>query len=546
MIGPPAAAPRSAAAGTRSLRDGFLRSAERFPERPALQLAADSLSYRELRERAASIAATLALHEPQPEVALTAVFGHRSPTAFAAVLASLLRGHGYVPLNPGFPHARTHAMLARSLCTSVVVDHTAIGQLDAVLEGLDRPMLVLVPDQRDVVALAARWPRHRWLCGADFESASSCRPSAVDPNGIAYLLFTSGSTGNPKGVMVAHRNVTHFVDCMVERYGITQHDRFSQTFDLTFDLSAFDMFTAWERGACLCVPTAGQKMLPGKYITDSGITVWFSVPSTGLLMSRLRMLKPDRYPVLRWSLFCGEALPTGLAQEWAQAAPHSVIENLYGPTELTIACTYYRWNPERSPGESELGLVPIGEPYPGMSVLVADENLQEVPPGATGELLMTGPQLSLGYYCDPERTAAAFIVPEGRREVYYRTGDRVRRPMAGGALTYLGRTDNQIKIQGYRVELGEIEAVARAESGAESAIAVGWPVTGSGAGGIVLFIGDERCNVTALRERLIARLPAYMHPSEVRAIAEFPLNANGKFDRRALCALLEATTARGN
>jgi len=362
----------------------------------------------------------------------------------------------------------------------------------------------------------------------------------VDPNGMAYLLFTSGSTGEPKGVMVAHRNVTHFVDCMVERYGITEHDRFSQTFDLTFDLSAFDMFVAWARGACVCVPTAGQKMLPGKYLSDAGITVWFSVPSTAVLMSKLRMLKPGKYGQLRWSLFCGEALPIEITQKWAEAAPNSVVENLYGPTELTIACTLYRWDPARSPAESELGVVPIGEPYPGMRVLVADEGLREVPPGETGELLMTGPQLSLGYYRDPERTAKAFVVPDGKAEVYYRTGDRVRRPIPGKPMIYLGRMDNQIKIQGYRVELGEVEAIARKEANVDIAIAIGWPATSSGADGIVVFVGDAACDCASVRERLIAKLPPYMHPSSVRAVGEFPLNANGKVDRGALRALLDA------
>jgi len=526
---------------TRPLHTGFLRSAERFPDRPALQLAAEVLSYSELEDRAAGLAATLIQHDPTPEVPLTAVFGHRSTTAFSAVLGSLFRGHGYVPLNPSFPSPRTQAMLARSLCTSLIVDSTAVSQLDAVLEGIDRELVVVLPDSDDVSAHGARWPQHMFIGKDEVLPAADWNPAAepIDPGAIAYLLFTSGSTGTPKGVMVAHRNVTHFIDCMVERYSVTKDDRFSQTFDLTFDLSAFDMFVAWERGACLCVPTQAQKMLPGKYITDCGITIWFSVPSTAVLMSKLRILKPDKYPQLRFSLFCGEALPVEIVQKWALAAPKSILENLYGPTELTIACTLYRWDSARSPAESELGVVPIGEPYPGMKVLVADESLHEVAEGETGELLMTGPQLSLGYYRDAERTAAAFVIPEGKAEVFYRTGDRVRRPLHGKPMVYLGRMDNQIKIQGYRVELGEIEAIARAEANVDVAIAIGWPVTSSGADGVVVFVGDERCDVVAVRQKLIARLPPYMHPSEVRAIGEFPLNANGKVDRKALRAVLE-------
>lgn len=522
----------------RTVRAGFLASAERFPERPALQLGDDQLSYRELGAQAASLAATLDAHAPAGEPALTAVFGHRSVVAYAGVLGALFRGHGYVPLNPAFPTDRTRAMLQRSRCRSLVVDRHGERQLDEVLLGADRPLLLLLPEHDDVREVAARFPAHRVLGRADLLAATHWRAGDVDPDAVAYLLFTSGSTGQPKGVMVAHRNVVAFVDAMVERYAVRETDRFSQTFDLTFDLSAFDMFVCWERGACLCAPTQAEKMLPARYVAERGITVWFSVPSTAVLMSRLRVLKPGKFPGLRLALFCGEALPAEMARKWAEAAPNAVLENLYGPTELTIACTLYRWDGDRSPAECELGVVPIGDPYPGMQVLVADEQLREVAVGATGELLMTGPQLTLGYFEDPERTAAAFVRPPGRDEIYYRTGDRVRRPGPGKPLVYLGRVDNQIKIQGYRVELGEVEAVLREEAGVEVAIAVGWPVTASGADGIVGFLGTDLADAAGVRERVIARLPPYMHPSELRLMPSFPLNANGKVDRKALLAIL--------
>ena len=200
-----------------------------------------------------------------------------------------------------------------------------------------------------------------------------CRGPWPIPDAIAYLLFTSGSTGQPKGVMVAHRNVTHFVDAMVERYASHGADRLSQTFDLTFDLSAFDMFVAWEAGACLCVPTQPRNSCPAVH-HRCGLTIWFSVPSTAVLMSRLRMLKPGKYPACATACSAARRCRSNHAK-WADAAPNSILENLYGPTELTIACTLYRWDPPSLAGESELGVVPIGEPYPGMKVLVADEQL---------------------------------------------------------------------------------------------------------------------------------------------------------------------------
>jgi amino acid adenylation domain-containing protein len=365
-------------------------------------------------------------------------------------------------------------------------------------------------------------------------------PVEADPDSTAYLLFTSGSTGSPKGVGVAHRNATPFIEEMVRRYGIGPDDRLSQTFDLTFDLSVFDMFVAWSAGACLCCPTGAELMAPGRFIRDSGLTVWFSVPSTAIFMRKLRMLKPDSYPGLRLSLFCGEPLPGDVARAFREAAPNATLENLYGPTEATIACTLYRWSDEDSPAECVHGVVPIGEPIGAMRTLVVDDRLVEVEPGGEGELLVTGAQVTPGYWQDPERTAAAFVVPPGRDEIHYRTGDRVRRPVRDGEpLVHLGRLDHQLKVLGHRVELGEIEAVLREESGVDAAIAAGWPQTAAGAAGIVAFLGDTDVDVSSLRDAMATRLPEYMVPRRIELLDELPLNANGKFDRRALLASLD-------
>ncbi|MEM9177622.1 MAG: amino acid adenylation domain-containing protein [Myxococcota bacterium] len=525
----------------RSLRSGFLRSAERDPGAIAVEVAGEAIAYGDLRDRAAALAATLDGADPRAEHAprLTAVFGQRSSAVVTGLLGALFRGDGYVPLNPTFPVARTRSMLERSGCRAIVLDEHGEKQIREVVEGIATPLLLIFPEQDDVVALAADLAPHRVLGRADLAAPADWTPSPVDPDAIAYLLFTSGSTGIPKGVKVAHRNVDAFLVAMADRYGILPEDRFSQTFELTFDLSVFDLFLAWYAGARVCIPTQAQKMLPAKYVVDAGITVWFSVPSTAVLMNKLRMLKPDAYPKLRWSLFCGEALPAEIVEQWVDAAPNSTIENLYGPTELTIACTLYRWDPARSKEDCELGLVPIGDPYPDMEVRVVDEDLQPVAAGETGELLMTGPQLTPGYWQDEEKTAAAFIHVPGDDRVFYRTGDRVRSGQGKSPMVYLGRMDNQIKIQGYRVELGEIEALMREVAGVDVAIAVGWPVTAAGADSVVVFVSDAAADLEALTREAKGRLPAYMAPREVRHVDTFPLNSNGKVDRKALLASLD-------
>ena len=522
---------------TRALWTGFLHSADRVPQRPALFVQDRTLSYAELRDAALQVAATIQANRSGGDPTLTAVFGYRSVVAFQGVLGSLLAGHAYVPLNPNFPIDRNKAMFTRAGCRSVVVDDGCLPQLDGLLEGTADPILVLLPEADDVSDLAARWPAHRFVGRADLASVADWTQPEPDPDAIAYLLFTSGSTGVPKGVMVAHRNVTAFVDYMAKLYAVTEQDRFSQMFDLTFDLSVFDMFVCWERGAMLCCPSQKTLIKPGAFIRAHELTIWFSVPSTAIFMKQFGMLKAARYPTLRYSLFCGEPLPVASVEAWAAAAPNSVVENLYGPTELTIACTRYRWDPERSPAEAEMDIVPIGEPYPGMDVLVADEALCEVPPGETGELLMTGPQVTPGYWQDPDKTAAVFVIPPGRDRIYYRTGDRVRRSDGTRPMTHLGRVDFQVKVLGHRVELGEIEAAIRRATGLDGVVAVGWPAVPSGFGGVEAFV-EGAGDAQLVRQTVAKQLPDYMTPKRIHFMDRLPKNVNDKFDRKALMQML--------
>jgi amino acid adenylation domain-containing protein len=515
------------------LTSGFLRAAELYSERTALEVGERRLTYEELRTRATAIARTLISRELTAEPQLTAVFGSRSPTAYAGILGVLLRNHGYVPLNPRFPAARNRQILERAGCSSIVVDRAAVGALEEVIAGRTSPLLLVLPDEDFGTADRRRWAPHTVVGTRELEGDGDLPDR--DLAGPAYLLFTSGSTGTPKGVLVSRANVRAFLDAIAVRHDFGEADRFSQMFDLTFDLSAFDMFVAWEHGACVCCPDVTQMLKPSGFIQDSALTVWFSVPSVAMFLERLGGLKPGTFPALRLSLFCGEALPADIARQWARAAPNSVVENLYGPTEATIACIAYSWKDE--PADVGVnGLVPIGKPFGDTVTRVVDDSLREVQSGQAGQLLLSGPQVVGGYWNDTAATARSFVQTDLGHA--YLTGDRVVQRDADAPLEYLGRLDSQIKVLGYRVELEEVEAVIREESGGR-VVAVGWPRTASGFAGLVAFVADCSLDHVALRRRVAARLPDFMVPREFRLLSELPLNANGKRDRNSLIRLLE-------
>lgn len=513
---------------TQALGDGFRRAAAASPDQPALITSDRSYSYGEADDTARRIAARLT-EAAGGRPARVGVFAYRTPAAYLGVLAALYAGAAFVPLNRKFPAERTRTMLEQADLDAVIADDASAEQLPGLLSGLPRPPAVLLAGSRTVPVLGAPV-----LTAADLAAAAPLgRLPAAEPDDLAYLLFTSGSTGTPKGVPITHANVRWFLSRNQDRYGIGPLDRFSQTFDQTFDLSVFDLFMAWEHGAAVCPMDPIELLAPFRYLERNEITVWFSVPSVAAVLRRRRALAPGRMPTLRWSLFCGEPLPCDTAEAWQAAAPNSVVENLYGPTELTIACAVHRWDPAISPARCVHDNVPIGALYPGLRALVVDERLVPVAGGDTGELCVAGPQTTPGYWRAPGLDAGRFFERDGHR--YYRTGDLVR--LAGGEYACLGRNDQQVKVSGNRIELGEVEAVLR-RAGCAEAVCLVWPDESALT---AVVSGAERPG--DLAGAAAALLPAYMVPKFVQAIDEMPRNSNGKVDRNAVRAWLESQAA---
>jgi amino acid adenylation domain-containing protein len=525
---------------TGGLVSGFIRSATRFPSRNALVVEGAALNYATLGRAASDIAATIAARRGAGSGVLAALLAERSVTAYAGCLGILAAGRGYVPLSTKMPPARLQTMVERSGTDVLVAGQECAEALRTLLPLLDRPMLVILPDTLGPDNLAAGFPQHEFcFAGGLARGPEIPEQPRVRSDAPAYLLFTSGSTGEPKGVAVSHANVASYVRYLGESCQVDEHDRFSQEFDMTFDLSVHDMFVCWERAACLYSVPARLVMGPGRFIREHALTMWFSVPSVAGYMRKLGMLKSGSFPSLRYSFFCGEALPATLAQAWQEAAPRSVVENLYGPTEATIAITRYRWNTQASPPECVNGIVPIGWPFDAQQACIADQNGMVIQNGDAGELLLGGSQVTQGYWNDPDKTARQFVKLPGSAATWYRTGDLARRTPSG-CLVFLGRVDHQVKLRGYRVELQEVDGVLQEYPAAHEAVAVAWPVHEGIAEGLVAFLGGSpdahEADVLAFCKQ---RLPEYMVPRQVCKLPALPRNTNGKIDRSQLIRYLE-------
>ena len=371
---------------------------------------------------------------------------------------------------------------------------------------------------------------------SDLAAAPTSAPGGdTQPDDAAHILFTSGSTGVPKGVVITHSNVTHFIKWANAYFQTTESDRISCHPPLHFDLSTYDIWGTFLAGAELYLVPPEMNLLPhqlAEFIRRNSLTQWFSVPSVLKYMAQFDVVRSNDFPSLKRLLWCGEALPTPTLIYWMKRLPDITFTNLYGPTEATIASSYYT---VPSCPQDEQAEIPIGMACDGEELIVLDENLKPVASGEIGDLYIRGAGLSPGYWRDREKTESAFLRdPKGGR--IYKTGDLAKVDDAG--LVYcLGRADSQIKSRGYRIELGEIETAFNA-LGLLRECAVVAVKTDSFEGtaiccAYVLPAGVDLMP-SDLRQRLTEVLPSYMTPSQWKAFDALPLNANGKIDRPRL------------
>lgn len=516
------------------LQDLLTRSAQRDPGSTALVMGDDRLSYGYLEGLTNQLARLQQAHGTTAGSRVCVVAAKTSWT-IAGLLATLKAGGSYVPIDSASPAARVARIFDAAEPSLVLADSTATGLLDDLIGNGG------LPAGTPIGALDAA------VTGARFEAAFARDDAAGLPDcplpardgasEIAHLLFTSGSTGVPKGVMITHSNVAAFVDWAVEYFGFRPTDRISGHPPLHFDLSTFDIYGAFSAGAELHLVPAEINVNPralAAFIRDHELTQWFSVPSVLTYMAKFDVVCDGDFPALERLLWCGEVLPTAVLAHWMRRLPSVRFTNLYGPTEATIASSFHTV-PACPVDDTEP--IPIGTPCSGEELLVLDQNRQPVPEGQVGDLYIAGVGLSPGYWRDEEKTAAAFVPdPRGPDSRIYRTGDLARYG-EDGLVYFLGRADSQIKSRGYRIELGEIEAAVNAVAGVRECAVVGVETGG--------FEGTTICCAFAvldgaqlapvdLRKQLAAMLPAYMVPARWQELATLPKNVNGKIDRKEL------------
>lgn len=361
--------------------------------------------------------------------------------------------------------------------------------------------------------------------------------SGVLDSDLLYVLFTSGSTGTPKGVAITHRSVIDYIDWVTDEFGITEKDSFGNQAPFYFDNSILDIYSAIKTGSSLYIipqQLFSQPVRLLEYLLEKKITTIFWVPSALIMVSSLKAFRNiDVSKTLKRVLFCGEVMPNKQLNIWRQYLPNVVYANLYGPTEITDACTYYLV--DRSFDDNEP--LPIGKPMRNTEILILDERDQLVTePEVVGELCVRGTSLAVGYYNNPEKTAAAFVqnpLQTAYAEKIYRTGDLVKYNDRH-EIIYLSRKDFQIKHMGHRIELGEVETAVSSLDG----ISMCCCLYDEKRSRIVLFL-EKQISKADINQSLKMLIPDYMLPGKVICIDPLPLNANGKIDRVKLKEYIE-------
>jgi amino acid adenylation domain-containing protein len=519
-----------------NLADPIFRCSEDYPDSPAIVFNGQVCSYKELATRGSQIAKYLK-QSPNWTIEINTtprvgILASRNIDACVGLIGACWAGATYIPINPKLPADRILTIFSMCTLTALIVDDEGVKLLtEQVLKNCPNTIIYSGKNSEFKNTYSS-------IRAASINTLPDDQiivpPTPMSKDKVAYIIFTSGTTGTPKGVMVSVGSARQYISTIKERLDLKESDKVLETCEFSFDFSVHNMFSTWKAGASLHILPATMLMNAVKFVQNSELTVWNSVPSLAGMLSQMKILQPKSLQNLRVTVFGGEQLPESTVVSWKAAAPNSKIFNLYGPTEATVFCMSQEIK-ESIPVTEGRHVVSIGCALPHNEAAILDEQGQRLGNNMQGELAIAGSQLADGYLGMERLTEERFPVIDGKR--WYLTGDLAFKDLSGN-FHCLGRIDNQIKINGYRIELEEVDAHLRVVCGVDMVCSVALLQADGTAKGIVSFVAHE-----ADEDRIIAalkvKLPSYMVPNQIISLKEMPCNPSGKVNRHALRQILE-------
>lgn len=486
----------------------------KFPKKIAIEDENGSITFSELKESAIKIAVSIneCIKEYNKPIGVLLPKSKESIVSFLGVNYS---GNFYVPLDIKSPNERLLKIVNKLKPSSIITT----------LEG--KQILIDLGFLGNIIILKESIKMD--LLAEDFKRISKISNVIIDTDPI-YSIFTSGSTGTPKGVLISYKGVIDYIEWAKETYDINEKEIIGSQAPFYFDNSTLDIYLMISTGAKLVIVPEEKYMFPIeliKYINEKQINFVFWVPSVLVNVANFRALETSLPKTLKKILFAGEVMPNKHLNYWRKYFPDILYSNLYGPTEITVDCTYYIVDRDFNDDES----LPIGRACKNSGILILNNEDQQVTSDEIGELCVRGSSLAFGYYKDPEKTAEVFVqnpLNKDYPEIIYRTGDLVQLNERN-EIIYLGRKDSQIKHMGYRIELGEIENAILGIDLVDNTCVIYDDIKKQI---VAFYVGDIKHSL--IRRNLMVRLPKYMIPTKWNKLESFPLNANGKINRKKL------------